>query len=99
MNLAIHLLRDARENEMDVAYVVTGDSDIAPAARMLRADFPNVKLISVNTPGRPHSKEILMAADGAKASVSAAVVESCLMPYEMTAKDGSLTICPATYRR
>ncbi|HTQ10298.1 MAG TPA: NYN domain-containing protein [Fimbriimonadaceae bacterium] len=99
VNLAIHLLRDARLGLVDVAYLVTGDSDQAPAARMLRQDYPEIELVAVNTPGRSHCKEILHAANDKKANVSAAVLEACVMEYEMVGEDGVVTICPFSYRR
>lgn len=57
VNLALAIARGAYRNEYDEAFLVTGDSDIAPALRMVRADFPGKKFKIITPPGRRHSKE------------------------------------------
>ncbi|MCG3202371.1 MAG: 6-hydroxy-3-succinoylpyridine 3-monooxygenase HspA [Gammaproteobacteria bacterium] len=51
VNLALHLLNDAWRDEYDCAVVVSNDSDLAEALRMVREQ--NGKVIGVVTPGAP----------------------------------------------
>jgi uncharacterized LabA/DUF88 family protein len=64
VNLALHLLRGAVLDEYDRALVITQDSDIAPAVRMVLREFPK-KAIRIITPvGMSHSFELLRAVGG-----------------------------------
>ncbi len=40
VNIALHLLRDAHQDRFDRALLISGDSDLVPAVRMVRALFP-----------------------------------------------------------
>ena len=59
VNLAVHLLNDGWMNAYDCAIVVTNDSDIAEAMRLVRAH--NGKRIGLVTPGSSHPSRQLMA--------------------------------------
>lgn len=50
VNLSIHLLNDAWLNKFDCAIVVTNDSDMKEAMRLVREHHPN-KIIGLITPG------------------------------------------------
>ncbi|MDE2236170.1 MAG: NYN domain-containing protein [Gammaproteobacteria bacterium] len=54
VNLALHLLNDAWQNAYDCAVVVSNDSDLAEALRLVKAQ--NHKLIGLVTPGAPARK-------------------------------------------
>ena len=54
VNLALHLLNDAWQNAYDCAVVVSNDSDLAEALRLVRAQHR--KLIGLITPGAPLRK-------------------------------------------
>lgn len=58
VNLALAVARGAYRNEYDEAFLITGDSDLAPAVRMVQADFPGKKFKIITPPGRRHSKEL-----------------------------------------
>jgi uncharacterized LabA/DUF88 family protein len=80
VNIAIRLVQDAYEDEFDIAYVVSGDSDLAPALRLVVGRFEGKQLISVSPPGRPHSQELLAATRGRKLKLRAEQLEHCLLP-------------------
>jgi len=63
VNLALAIARGAYRNDYDEAFLVTGDSDLAPAIRMVQADFPTKKFKIITPPGRRHSKELGALAD------------------------------------
>jgi len=53
VNLAVHLLNDAyTPNEFDVAYIISGDSDLLPAVRMVKSIFPEKKVGMYFPPSR-----------------------------------------------
>lgn len=97
VNVALHLLDDCYRGLIDVAYIVSTDSDIAPAARMVRQRLPHIQLVTVSTPGRSHSKEMLSVCQR-KARATQALVEACLLPEKMFDSDGDLVATrPAEY--
>jgi uncharacterized LabA/DUF88 family protein len=63
VNLAIHMLRCAYRDEYDEAFLITGDSDIAPSVKMIKGDFPSKKIKLITPPGRWQSKELGAIAD------------------------------------
>lgn len=58
VNLALHMLRCAYRNEYDEAFLITGDSDIAPSVKMIKEDFPDKKIKLITPPGRRQSNEL-----------------------------------------
>ena len=54
VNLALHVLNDAWQNAYDCAVIVSNDSDLAEALRLVKAQ--NHKLIGLVTPGAPKRK-------------------------------------------
>lgn len=54
VNLALHVLNDAWHNAYDCAVIVSNDSDLAEALRLVKAQ--NHKLIGLVTPGAPKRK-------------------------------------------
>lgn len=80
VNLALALVADAYEDVFDHAYLVTADTDQAPAIRKVRSRFPNKKVTSVVVEGRRHNNELLEACSGAKRTISRADLEASLFP-------------------
>jgi len=62
VNIAVHLLNDAWLNNYDCAIVVSNDSDLAEAMRLVK--LQHNKLIGLITPGNTHpSRELMRHAD------------------------------------
>ncbi len=62
VNIAVHLLNDAWLDRYDCAIVVSNDSDLAEAMRLVKQHHP--KLIGLITPGATHpSRELMCHAD------------------------------------
>lgn len=95
-SLAIAVIDDAHRDRFDVAYLLTADGDQAPVARMIKADFPNKRLITVAPPKRSHNFRILKEAHG-KISVTEDQIEASL--FEKVALDakGHAIIRPTDY--
>ncbi|CAA7616379.1 NYN domain-containing protein [Magnetospirillum sp. UT-4] len=89
VNIALALLDQAYRDLYDHAFLVTGDSDIAPAVRLVLSHFPNKKITVIAPPHRPHSSELIQAAT-TKAKITPAHVERCLMPRIITDAGGNL---------
>ena len=53
VNLSVHLLNDAWKDRYDCAVLVTNDSDMAEAMRLVKKGFYNKKLGLITPKGRP----------------------------------------------
>jgi uncharacterized LabA/DUF88 family protein len=63
VNLAVHILDDAWRNDFDCAVVVSNDSDLAEALRMVKALNKRVGLVTPGAPKRSTSRELAKYAD------------------------------------
>ena len=94
--IATHMVRDAFRNQFDVCYLLSGDTDLVPALRIVRAEFPTKELVSLSAPNRPHSAEILKIATR-KVKVTPYVVSQCLLPAMLRGADGTTITRPTEY--
>jgi uncharacterized LabA/DUF88 family protein len=66
VNIAVHLLNDAWLNNYDCAIIVSNDSDLAEAMKLVKKHHPN-KILGLIMPGKGHpSKELMKHADFVK---------------------------------
>lgn len=79
VNIALALLDMAHKDLYDHAFLITNDSDLAPAIRMVRNNFPNKQITTVAPPGSRHSQELIQAAS-AKATINQNQLRHCLLP-------------------
>ena len=96
LNIGIRIVRDAFHDVFDVYYLVSADTDLAPAIRMLKTEFPGREFVSVATPRRPHSSEFLRLADRTF-KITNNALSKCLLPAELAGKDGKMIVRPAQY--
>lgn len=89
VNIAIHLLEDCRSGLCDVAYVVSTDSDIAPALRMVKKVYPHIELVTVAPPGRKPSWEH-QAAGARPINASWHQVETSPLPKQVLDRNGAI---------
>lgn len=87
VNIALHLLCDCNDDKIDVAYLLTTDSDLTPAVQTVIQRGCPVELVTVSTPGRGHCKELL-ATCHRKAKVNTKMVEACVMEREILGPSG-----------
>jgi uncharacterized LabA/DUF88 family protein len=52
VNIACRMLTDAMDGRMDVALLVSGDSDLVPPVRIIRNRWPRKRIIAVFPPNR-----------------------------------------------
>lgn len=80
VNLALHVLHDAWLNAYDCAVIVSNDSDLAEALRLVKAHHQ--KLIGLITPGAPTrktSRQLSAHADFVR-TIRPAALQACQLP-------------------
>lgn len=79
VNIALYLLNLAYQDAFDRALVISNDSDLAPAIRMVRSLFPHKRITTITPPHYFHSIDLIhVSSDKSKISVSH--LERCLLP-------------------
>jgi uncharacterized LabA/DUF88 family protein len=94
--IAVRMVRDAFQDRFDTCYLVSGDTDLTPAIRLIQQEFPQKRLVTVSTPHRPHSAEILTLANR-KTKITVPLLERCLLPETINAPNGSIIRRPSEY--
>jgi uncharacterized LabA/DUF88 family protein len=89
VNIAVYMLGEAARDQFDQAFLVTRDSDLVPAVRLVRELYPEKRVKVIAPPGRRHSKE-LWAASTHRAAIQRVHVERCLMPEEVCDASGTV---------
>lgn len=64
VNIALHLLVGAVKDTYDRALLISGDSDLAPAVRTVKKEYPNKNIRIVSPVGRAYSMDLYRAAGG-----------------------------------
>lgn len=97
VNLALALLDLAYKDAYDHAFLLTRDSDLAPAVRKVKANFPDKK-ISIFAPfNYRHSSELLQSSDGHK-TINLGHISTSLFPEKIYDNVGNLVaIRPLEY--
>jgi uncharacterized LabA/DUF88 family protein len=92
VNIALYLLRDAHLNKFDRALLMSGDSDLAPAVRMVRQLYPEKDIRIIAPYGRSYSMDLVNAAGGLGHArrMKAVHVERSLLPEHVLSPDGRL---------
>ncbi len=79
VNIAVHLLNDAWLNNYDCAIIVSNDSDLAEAMKLVKKHHPN-KILGLIMPGKGHpSKELMKHADFVK-RIRTGILKSSQLP-------------------
>ena len=98
VNIAIQLIQDAMDNVADVFYVISADTDLAPAVKLLRARYPHIEYVPVLPPNRAQNKELkqLCSRPGKHIEMHEANIAKCRLPDQITDATGTFT-CPPEY--
>ena len=100
VNIALHLVRGAFVDTYDCALLVSGDSDLVPAVRMVLRDFPKKEVRVIAPIGRGYSMDLYNAAGGRKhcRKMKSIHMERSLFPHEVPDADGKIVaIRPGKY--
>jgi len=93
--IAVHMMAAFALDECDMAVLVSGDTDLAPAIRVARATFPD-KRIGVLFPYRRHNRELGQLANVTMKS-SPGLYKMCQLPDPCVTFDGAQFRKPATW--
>lgn len=89
VNIALALLDMAYKDEYDHAFVLSRDSDLAPAIHKVKQNFPK-KLITIFAPYNYfHSAELIKGADERK-TIKLRHIQTCLFPSHVYDVGGNL---------
>lgn len=88
VNIGCHLLDLAYQGEFDRALLVSGDSDLTPAVRLVRARFPAKEIKIIGPPGRPAAGGLVKATGLPASKIKLVHVERSLLPARITDKHG-----------
>ena len=99
VNIALSLLDGAYRNIYDRALILSADSDLAPAIRMVRDRFPEKSIRLLIPMGRTNISELVSAVGGPKAAskIKRLHLERCLLPESISDKNGRVIHRPAKY--
>lgn len=97
VSIGITMLNDAYKGVYERAYLVTRDSDLMPAVKMIRQEFPKKEIVAVAPPMMGHSNDLIGICQ-AKKKITPKQIWACLYPKEVKKADGSVAATrPAKY--
>jgi NYN domain len=89
VSIGITLLNDAYKGAYEKAYLVTRDSDLLPAIKMVRVEFPAKEIVAVAPPLMGHSNDLIKLCQEKK-KISPEQIWSCLLPREVKRANGTV---------
>lgn len=96
VSLGVFLIRDAALNDIDVALVVSNDSDLADAVSVARRDFRVPVYIVSPQPQRPVSRKLKQAASGSIV-LNKSCIAACQFPNPVIDQQGRQIRKPKTW--
>jgi len=96
VNIAVQLFQYAYLDRYDRAVLLSGDTDLIPAIRAVRASFPHKKIGVMLPIGR--SSDDLVKQTDFKYKLREGHLASCRFPDQITLPDSSVLNCPSNWR-
>jgi len=62
VNIAVEMIADALDDKYDVAFLITADSDLVPAIKLIKKIYPQKRIV-VCFPPKRHSSSLSQIAD------------------------------------
>ena len=97
VNIALYAYRTASLNLAEQIFFVTGDTDMIPAIRLIKNDFPEIKIGVIFPYGRAN-RELKMYVD-LHYKVTVKTMTKFIMPIEIKTKHGKSLFCPQEWRK
>ncbi len=94
VNMATEMLKDAYENRADAFVLVSGDSDLAPALRVIR--YSTGHSVIVFNPQSSISNELRRYATFYR-NIPSGFADGCRLPDSITTLDGKEIRCPSAW--
>lgn len=91
VNIALALLDLAYKDKFDHAFLISNDSDLAPAIHMVRKNFPQKLITTIVPPHYTHSNELIKASSE-KAKITTDHLERCLFPQVIYDAGGNIVV-------
>jgi uncharacterized LabA/DUF88 family protein len=89
VNIALHLLNLAHLDKYDHAFLISNDSDLVPAIKMVRSNYPKKLITTIVPPKYWHSDELIRASS-AKAKITVDHLKRCLLPEAIYDANGAI---------
>lgn len=96
VNIATNLIIDAYRNDFDVAFIISGDSDLVPPVKEVKNLFPQKEIIIAFPPERK-SNELKMVANSSF-SIGKSKFLECQLPLQLENKYGDKIEKPSAWR-
>lgn len=90
INVAIHLMMDAVDDQFDLAILLSADSDQAATTKMFSERFPDKKLLGVAPPNKSVPNKVQQYCF-AHFALSRATIERCIMSESVQGKHGPIS--------
>ncbi len=96
VNIALHILQDAYKNRYDTIILVSGDTDLIPAIKMLKADFPTKKIGVIF----PYGRKNLELANQVHFNKKIKIIdmEIAILPDAYNLRDGKVLTLPEEWK-
>ncbi len=95
VNIAVHLLKLAIDDEYDTAMIISGDSDLIPAIQEVKKRFPQKFFVNVTPIGR--KAEAMQDACDSHMKMKEMHLKSSLFPNTIPLPDGSSITKPVSW--
>lgn len=92
VNIGIHLIDGAYRNDFDTALLISGDTDLVPAIKLVKSRFPS-KQVHVVIPRGRRVMELENVCD-AHYKIRTGVLKHCLLPNPYLHSSGMRIACP-----
>lgn len=96
INVALSMYHHALTGMIDVAFLISADTDQAATLRFMKLNCPKVKRVVVTPPGRQKSKHLRDLSD-ANLQITLNDLDNSVFPMMFTAPSGKLIVGPAEY--
>jgi len=99
VNIGIHMVDDAYQQRCDHEILVSGDSDLVPAIKLVRQRFPNIKT-TVYVPARNRQRGVAAELRGAAEvdrTLPLALLPKTQLPPRIPDGNGGLLVKPAAW--
>jgi len=96
VNIAVQILKDAYQDEVDVALLISADSDLVPPVKAVRELFPNKRVV-VASPPRRYSASLANSASSSLVIGRSKIARS-LFPEDIKKADGYILRYPPLWK-
>lgn len=89
VHFSLSLVEDAIDDIFDRAILISADSDLVPAVRVVRRRFPGKEVFLATPPNRHSNARELLGACNSGIALTAGRLAKCLLPETLASNDGT----------